>query len=122
MLAIALTFGGMIGKVFLEVFRRRPATSAGAVAEWQHAALGAFHSGTLPACATDSPAILVVPLGMRDPLSVILGFVGAGDPRATDGAVDEDAGRWRVIVFLLTFMLLVAAADWVSRRLRAWMA
>jgi len=121
-LAIALTFGGMIGKVFLEVFESVDRRPAQVLLQSGSTRLGAFLFGTLPACATELTSYLVFRWECAIRSSVILGFVGAGGLGQQMELSMKMLAGGEVIVFLLTFMLLVAAADWVSRRLRAWMA
>ncbi len=120
-LAIALTFGGMIGKVFLEVFDsvdRRPAL---ALLHNGGTRLGAFFFGTLPACAPELTSYLVFRWECAIRSSVILGFVGAGGLGQQMELSMKMLAGGEVIVFLLAFVLLVAVADWVSKRLRGWM-
>ena len=120
-LAIALTFGGMMGKVFLEVFEsvdRRPAL---ALLNNGSSRLGAFLFGVLPACAPELASYLVFRWECAIRSSVILGFVGAGGLGQQMELSMKMLAGGEVVMFLLAFVLLVSAADLVSKRLRAWM-
>lgn len=121
-LAIALTFGGMIGKVFLEVFESVDRRPAQALLQGGATRLGAFLLGTLPTCAPELVSYLVFRWECAIRSSVILGFVGAGGLGQQMELSMKMLAGGEVIVFLLTFVLLVAVADALSKRLRRWMA
>ena len=120
-LAIALTFGGMMGKVFLEVFEsvdRRPTL---ALLNNGSSRLGAFLYGTLPTCAPELASYLVFRWECAIRSSVILGFVGAGGLGQQMELSMKMLAGGEVVMFLLAFVALVSLADLVSKRLRAWM-
>lgn len=119
-LAITLTYAGMIGKVFLEIFESQDARASDALLANGASRWSAFLYGTLPACLPEllSYTIYRWECAMRS--SVILGFVGAGGlGQQMDLSMKMFAGG-EVITFLAAFIALVWLADALSLRLRRW--
>jgi phosphonate transport system permease protein len=120
-LAIALTFGGMMGKVFLEVFESVDRRATLALLNNGSSRLAAFLYGTLPTCAPELASYLVFRWECAIRSSVILGFVGAGGLGQQMELSMKMLAGGEVVMFLLAFVALVSLADLVSKRLRRWM-
>jgi len=117
-LAIALTYGGMLGKVYAEILESADGTPTQALLRNGASRLQAFFFGTLPGCADELVSYTVYRWECAIRTSVVLGFVGAGGlGQQLDNANKMLAGN-EVITLLLVFMALVAAADRVSAWLR----
>ena len=117
-LAIALTYTGMLGKVYAEIFEsvdRRPAEaliSAGASRSI------AFLYGVLPNAAAEMLSYTVYRWECALRASVVMGFVGAGGlGQQLELSLRMFAGD-EVLSILLVFLLLVLLADQLSRLLR----
>ncbi len=118
-LAIALAYTGMIGKVFLEVFESQDAKPAQALMQNGAGRLNAFFYGTLPVVLPELASYVVFRWECAIRSSVILGFVGAGGlGQQMDLSMKMLAGG-EVFTMLVAFMLLVAFADLMSKQLRA---
>jgi len=118
-LAIAITYTGMLGKVFAEIFEsvdRRPAQAligAGA------SRFSAFLYGVLPNAANEMLSYTVHRWECAVRASVVMGFVGAGGlGQQLELSLRMFAGK-EVVAILLVFLLLVLLADQISRLLRA---
>lgn len=121
-LAIALTYCGMMGKVFLEIFESQEARSAEILLINGASRTQAFSYATLPTCLPEMVSYTVFRWECAIRSSVILGFVGAGGlGQQMDLSMRMLAGG-EVVSMLVAFMLLVFAADVMSKRLRTWMA
>ncbi|WAC75616.1 phosphonate ABC transporter, permease protein PhnE [Roseateles sp. SL47] len=117
-LAIALTYGGMLGKVYAEILESADGTPTRALLRNGAGRLQAFFFGTLPGCADELVSYTVYRWECAIRTSVVLGFVGAGGlGQQLDNANKMLAGN-EVITLLLVFVALVAAADRVSAWLR----
>ncbi|SEK32877.1 phosphonate transport system permease protein [Roseateles sp. YR242] len=117
-LAIALTYGGMLGKVYAEILESADGAPTQALLRNGAGRLQAFFFGTLPGCADELVSYTVYRWECAIRTSVVLGFVGAGGlGQQLDNANKMLAGH-EVITLLLVFMALVAAADRVSAWLR----
>ncbi|UXH79909.1 phosphonate ABC transporter, permease protein PhnE [Roseateles amylovorans] len=116
-LAIALSYGGMLGKVYAEILESADATPTQALLRGGAGRLQAFFFGTLPGCADELVSYTVYRWECAIRTSVVLGFVGAGGlGQQLDNATKMFAGA-EVSTILLIFMALVALAD----RLSAWL-
>jgi len=119
-LAIALAYAGMIGKVFLEIFESQDAKASEALLANGAGRLGAFLYGTVPACLPELVSYTVYRWECAVRSSVILGFVGAGGLGMQMELSMKMFAGGEVVSFLFAFLGLVWLADIVSRRLRAW--
>jgi len=120
-LAIALTYCGMMGKVFLEIFESQEARSAEVLLINGASRTQAFSYATLPTCLPEMVSYTVFRWECAIRSSVILGFVGAGGlGQQMDLSMRMLAGG-EVVTMLAAFMLLVFLADVMSKRLRTWM-
>lgn len=119
-LAIALAYAGMVGKVFLEIFESQDGAAAEALLANGAGRLPAFLFGTLPSCLPELVSYTVYRWECAIRSSVILGFVGAGGLGMQMELSMKMLAGGEVVVFLLAFLALVAIADLASKRLRAW--
>lgn len=121
-LAIALAYTGMIGKVYLEIFESQDQRAAEALLAGGAGRMGAFLYGTLPDCLPELVSYAVYRWECAIRSSVILGFVGAGGLGMQMELSMKMLAGGEVIVFLVAFLALVSLADLVSRWLRRWLA
>lgn len=117
-LAIALTYGGMLGKVYGEILESGETHATEALLRNGAGRLQAFFYGLLPASAAELTSYTVYRWECAIRSSVILGFVGAGGlGQQMDNSMKMFNGG-EVATMLLVFMALVAFADRVSAWLR----
>ncbi len=117
-LAIALTYTGMLGKVYAEVLESVDSSPTDALLLNGGSRIGAFLFGSLPQCATELTSYTVFRWECAVRSSVIMGFVGAGGlGQQLDMSMKMFAGS-EVATILLVFVALVALADRVSSLLR----
>lgn len=117
-LAIALTYSGMLGKVYAEILEASDPHAAQSLLKNGVSRLAAFVYGTLPNAAAEliSYSAFRWECALRG--SVVMGFVGAGGiGQSMDEAMKMLAGD-EVCSMLLVLMLLVAGADKLSSALR----
>ncbi len=119
-LAIALAYAGMIGKVFLEIFESQDSGASAALLANGAGRMGAFLYGTLPACLPEMVSYTVYRWECAVRSSVILGFVGAGGLGMQMELSMKMFAGGEVFSFLLAFLCLVWVADLASKWLRAW--
>lgn len=117
-LAIALTYGGMLGKVYSEILESSENHPAETLLRNGCGRLQAFFYGLLPTSAAELTSYTVYRWECAIRSSVVLGFVGAGGlGQQMDNAMKMFNGG-EVATMLLVFMSLVALADRVSAWLR----
>ena len=117
-LAIALTYGGMLGKVYGEILESGETHATEALLRNGAGRLQAFFYGLLPTSAAELTSYTVYRWECAIRSSVILGFVGAGGlGQQMDNSMKMFNGG-EVATMLLVFMTLVALADRVSAWLR----
>lgn len=120
-LAIALTYGGMLGKVFAEILESCDAHPVRALLLNGSGRLQAFFYGLLPQAAPELTSYTIYRWECAIRSSVVLGFVGAGGlGQLMDSSLKMLAGG-EVSTLLLVFIALVALADALSAWLRAAM-
>lgn len=121
-LAIALTYGGMLGKVYGEILESGEAHVTETLLRNGASRLQAFFYGLLPGNAAELTSYTVYRWECAIRSSVVLGFVGAGGlGQQLDNSMKMFNGG-EVLTMLLVFLLLVAFADAVSARLREALA
>jgi len=121
-LAIALTYCGMLGKVYSEVLESTDPAASDALLRNGSPRLGAFLYGALPQASTELVSYTIFRWECAVRSSVIMGFVGGGGlGQQMDMSMKMLAGG-EVATMLLVFMLLVALADRASRLLRDTLA
>jgi len=116
-LAIALTYAGMLGKVYAEILESGETHAATALLRNGSGRLQAFFYGLLPQNAAELTSYTVYRWECAIRSSAVLGFVGAGGlGQQMDTAMKMFNGG-EVSTMLLVFVLLVALTD----RLSAWL-
>ncbi len=117
-LAIALTYGGMLGKVYGEILESGETHAAQTLLRNGSGRLQAFFYGLLPTNAAELTSYTVYRWECAIRSSVVLGFVGAGGlGQQLDNSMKMFNGG-EVASMLLVFIALVALADRVSAGLR----
>jgi phosphonate transport system permease protein len=117
-LAIALTYGGMLGKVYGEILESGEAHATQTLLRNGGSRLQAFFYGLLPQNAAELTSYTVYRWECAIRSSVVLGFVGAGGlGQQLDNSMKMFNGG-EVFTMLAVFVLLVALADRVSAGLR----
>jgi phosphonate transport system permease protein len=117
-LAIALTYGGMLGKVYGEILESGEAQPTETLLRNGSSRLQAFAYGLLPQNAAELTSYTVYRWECAIRSSVVLGFVGAGGlGQQLDNSMKMFNGG-EVATMLAVFIALVALADRVSGWLR----
>lgn len=117
-LAIALTYCGMLAKVYAEILESGDAHATEALLANGSGRLPALLYGALPDSAAELVSYTVYRWECAIRGSAVMGFVGAGGlGQRMDESTKMMAGG-EVSTMLLMFVLLVAAADLVSKLLR----
>jgi len=117
-LAIALTYGGMLGKVYAEILESGEALPTQTLLRNGSGRLQALFYGLLPQNAAELTSYTVYRWECAIRSSVVLGFIGAGGlGQQLDASMKMFKGG-EVATMLLVFMALVALADRVSAGLR----
>ena len=117
-LAIALTYGGMLGKVYAEILESGSSHATLNLMRNGSGRLHAFFYALLPTHAAELASYTVYRWECAIRSSVVLGFVGAGGlGQQLDNSMKMFNGG-EVATLLLIFIVLVAFADQVSVWLR----
>jgi phosphonate transport system permease protein len=117
-LAIALTYSGMLAKVYAEILESSDAHATDALLANGAARLPALLYGALPDAAAELVSYTIYRWECAIRGSAIMGFVGAG---GLGQRMDESTKMMlggEVATMLIVFVLLVACADLVSTLLR----
>ncbi len=116
--AIAISYSGMLGKVYAEIYESVDIRPVRALLAAGSGRLAAFAYGVLPNAAGEMLSYTLYRWECAVRASVIMGFVGAGGlGQQIELSLRMFAGG-EVLSILLVFLLLVFAADGVSRLLR----
>lgn len=117
-LAIALTYSGMLGKVYAEILESSDAHVTRTLLRNGSGRLNAFFYGALPESAAELLSYTAYRWECAIRGSVAMGFVGAGGlGQRMEEAMKMLAGN-EVASMLLVFIFLVATSDGVSKLLR----
>lgn len=116
-LAIALTYGGMLGKVYSEILESGDTHATASLLRNGAGRLQAFFYALLPQNAAELTSYTVYRWECAIRSSAILGFVGAGGLGQEIDASMKMMNGAEVSTMLLVFILLVAGTD----RLSAWL-
>ena len=117
-LAIALTYSGMLGKVYAEILESSESHATESLLRNGSGRLAALFYGALPASASELVSYTTYRWECAIRGSVMMGFVGAGGlGQRMDESMKMLAGD-EVSTMLIIFVLLVACADLVSSFLR----
>jgi phosphonate transport system permease protein len=120
-LAIALTYGGMLGKVYTEILESGDAQTTTNLLRNGSGRVQALLYALLPQNASELASYTVYRWECAIRSSVVLGFVGAGGlGQELDNSMKMFNGG-EVATMLLVFVALVALADRVSAVLRRWL-
>jgi phosphonate transport system permease protein len=121
-IAIALTYGGMLGKVYADILDSGDAHATHSLLRNGSGRLEAFFYGLLPQNAAELTSYTVYRWECAIRSSAVLGFVGAGGlGQQMDASMKMFNGN-EVSTMLLVFMILVWLADVVSSWLRKALA
>jgi phosphonate transport system permease protein len=121
-LAIALTYGGMLGKVYADILESGETQATRNLLANGAGRLQSFAYGLLPQNAAELTSYTVYRWECAIRSSVVLGFVGAGGlGQQLDNSTKMFAGG-EVATMLLVFVALVALADRASAWLRRALA
>ena len=121
-LAIALTYGGMLGKVYAEILESGESHATHALMRNGGGRVQAFVYALLPSHAAELASYTVYRWECAIRSSVVLGFVGAGGlGQQLDNSMKMFNGG-EVATLLLVFVFLVALADRASVWLRRALA
>ena len=117
-LAIALTYCGMLGKVYAEILESSEPHATTSLLRNGSGRLAALLYGALPEAAAELVSYTIYRWECAIRGSVVMGFVGAGGlGQRLDESMKMLAGG-EVSTMLIIFVLLVASADLVSKMLR----
>lgn len=121
-LAIALTYCGMLGKVYAEILESSDAHAGDTLLKNGNSRLAALLYGVLPEAASELVSYTAYRWECAIRGSVVMGFVGAGGlGQRMDESMKMLAGD-EVASMLIIFVFLVACADGVSKLLRRELA
>jgi phosphonate transport system permease protein len=120
--AIALTYCGMLGKVYAEILDSSDTHATDTLLRNGSGRLAALLYGALPESAAELVSYTIYRWECAIRGSVVMGFVGAGGlGQRMDESMKMLAGG-EVATMLIIFVLLVACADGVSKLLRRRLA
>jgi phosphonate transport system permease protein len=117
-LAIGVTYGGMLGKVYSEILESGDTRPTAALLEAGGRRLGAFFYGMWPVALPELVSYTVYRWECAVRASVIMGFVGAGGLGQQMELSMRMLNGGEVSSILLVFFLLVVFADVISAFLR----
>lgn len=121
-LAIAITYSGMLGKVYAEIYESVDQRPVQALLQAGSPRFAAFFYGVLPGAAQELTSYTLYRWECAIRASVIMGFVGAGGlGQMIDLSIRMFAGG-EVATILATFLILVLFADQLSSLLRRRLA
>ena len=121
-LAIALTYGGMLGKVYADILESSDTHATSSLMRNGTGRLQAFFYALLPQTAAELTSYTVYRWECAIRSSAVLGFVGAGGlGQLMDSSMKMFNGS-EVASILLVFMALVWSADRMSAALRKALA
>ena len=121
-LAIGITYGGMLGKVYAEILESGDTRPARAVLEAGAGRVAALLYGLLPGAAQELASYTVYRWECAVRASVVMGFVGAGGLGQLMDQSMKMLNGGEASTILLTFLLLVLLADALSAALRRLLA
>lgn len=120
-LAIALTYAGMLGKVYIEILESTDPAATRALLATGASRLQAFLYGSLPAALPELLSYTIYRWECAIRASVVMGFVGAGGlGMQMELSLKMLAGN-EVLTMLVVFVCLVWLADLLSVALRRWL-
>ncbi len=117
-LALAITYGGMLGKVYAEILESGDRRPARALLEAGSGRLAALCYGALPGVAQELASYTVYRWECAVRASVVMGFVGAGGLGQLMDQSMKMLNGGEASTILEVFLLLVLLADALSAALR----
>jgi phosphonate transport system permease protein len=121
-MAIALSYAGMLAKVFIDIVEANDHSAAQALLANGSSRFAALMLGTLPTCALELTSYAVYRWECAIRASVVMGFVGAGGLGQQMELSMRMLAGGEVIVMLVAFVGLTAIADVVSAEVRRVLA
>ena len=121
-LALAITYGGMLGKVYAEILESADTRAARALLEAGSGRLAALGYGLLPGAAQELASYTVYRWECALRASVVMGFVGAGGLGQLMDQSTKMLNGGEACSILVTFLLLVLLADALSAGFRKLLA
>ncbi|VTU20200.1 Phosphate-import permease protein PhnE [Variovorax sp. PBS-H4] len=121
-LALAITYGGMLGKVYAEILESGDTRPARALLEAGSGRIAALCYGLLPGAAQELASYTVYRWECAVRASVVMGFVGAGGLGQLMDQSMKMLNGGEACSILIVFLLLVLMADALSAGLRRWLA
>lgn len=121
-LALAITYGGMLGKVYAEVLESTDTRPSRALLEAGSSRFAALCYGLLPHCAQELVSYTVYRWECAVRASVVMGFVGAGGLGQLMDQSMKMLNGGEASSILLVFLALVLLADALSNALRRLLA
>jgi phosphonate transport system permease protein len=121
-LALAITYGGMLGKVYAEILESSDTRPARALLEAGSGRVAALFYGLLPGAAQELVSYTVYRWECAVRASVVMGFVGAGGLGQLMDQSMKMLNGGEASSILIVFLLLVLMADALSAALRKWLA
>ena len=120
--AIAITYGGMLGKVYAEILESSDTRNARALLEAGSGRLTALCYGLLPGAAQELASYTVYRWECAVRASVVMGFVGAGGLGQLMDTSMKMLNGGEAATILVVFLLLVLLADAISAFFRRVLA
>lgn len=117
-LALGLTYGGMLGKVYAEILESEDGTAARALVRAGSPRIVALLYGVLPLASKELVSYTVYRWECAIRASVVMGFVGAGGLGQLMDQAMKMLNGGEACTILLVFMVLVLLADALSNWLR----
>jgi phosphonate transport system permease protein len=121
-LALAVTYGGMLGKVYTEILESGDTRPARALLEAGSGRLGALFYALVPGAAQELASYTVYRRECAVRASVVMGFVGAGGLGQLMDQSMKMLNGGETSSILLTFLALVVVADALSALIRRVLA
>ncbi len=121
-LAIAIAYGGMLGKVYSEILESADPRPARALLEAGSGRVAALFYGLVPGAAQELASYTVYRWECAVRASVVMGFVGAGGLGQLMDQSMKMLNGGEASAILLTFLALVLLADGISALLRRVLA
>ena len=121
-LALAITYGGMLAKVYAEILESSDAAAAHALLQAGSGRTLALLYGLLPNAAQEVVSYTVYRWECAIRASVVMGFVGAGGLGQLMDQSMKMLNGGEVATILIVFLLLVLLADAISGALRGQLA
>lgn len=121
-LAIGITYGGMLAKVYSEILETENTLPAKALLMLGSGRINAFLYGLLPGASQELASYTVYRWECAVRASVVMGFVGAGGLGQLMDQSMKMLNGGEVSTILIVFLLLVLLADYISLLIRRQLA